>query len=348
LKTMMYALWLCVFYISVCVNGQTQSQCVAASLSLSTCVSTASLTLGAVCDCWNTFQKSYSSCIDSAATLLCTTSIQTVCGEGIVCTFTPATCEEAITSILASTDPCSNFDNFKTFATDLCTSPADALSSLKTCRNFQNTYGCGGECEEDCTALIGNLVTCSDNFSSCTGDKCECFQNFTSCADFTSCSGVNSQIRKSCCEAQFFCSELASNCSSVTNDPISIPDLDDLFINYNNEFIKLWNQALTNVNITIEDCTHITHVNNVVFTVHASFDELTTTVTVVGQHIFEQFSLTIGINGDHISGEIGEGSRKRGLMSYQVTATGQSGSSMISVFILPIILLNGLLYFLFN
>jgi len=157
------------------------------------------------------------------------------------------------------------------------------------------------------------------------------------------------ESEKNCCEAQFSCVELSSDCNSVGNDSVSLTDLDDLFNNFNNDFISLWNKALANDNITIEDCTHVTHDSDVVFTVHASFDDLTTTVDQVGQHIIDQFSKTIGINSDHISGEIGAGSRKRGLMTYQVTATGQgNGSSMLSVFILPIILLNGLLYLLFN
>jgi len=199
---------------------------------------------------------------------------------------------------------------------------------------------------------VGNIVTCSNAFATCTdSNKCACWQNFTACVPFTGCDGVNSTLRKNCCESQFFCSDLAHSCNQTTEDSISIPDLDDLFNRFSNDFIALWNKDLQNVNITIIDCIHVTQGNDVQFTVHASFDETENTAAEVGQHIIDQFSLTIGINEDHISGHLSESTRKRqtGYGTYQITATGAgNGSSMISVFILPIILLNGLLYLLFN
>jgi hypothetical protein len=255
-------------------------------------------------------------------------------------------------SVLLGTvnDPCHALDDFRNRISSLCTSPADALVALITCQNYRASYTtCGGDCPRDCNLLSNNVQVCEAALASCSTvvNGCECYNNFTHCIGaFGNCNGVSGRSRLHCCENQFICS---LDCENET-ESVDLPDVAALFERLSDRFITLWNQALSTASITVTTATHESRGNEIVFTLTITFDELQTSLDIVIDRLVEQFAKTIGINADHLSGKFLEHT-KRNIQSngiVLVTATGANGSSILSVFLLPLILLNGLLYFLFN
>jgi len=286
------------------------------------------------------------------AILLCV-SVVTINGNDCpTCISTLATCI-AETIIPGNPDACGCLSNFKTASGQYCTSPADALLQLTTCNTNKNLCNSGFTCDVDCQALVNLIPGCQQTYSDCTGgDKCVCYTELTACmALYDVCDDVKVTQLKACVENQFDCISVQGTCDSSEHS-ITLSDVDALFNQYNDRFISLWNQALTSVAATVATCQHVATSSKITWTLTVDFNSTQHSIDAVLTAVIGQFSQTVGVQASQLSGVV-LSSSKRGIQgntgTLQVTAAGQgNGSSMVSVFLLPIILFNGLLFLFFN
>jgi hypothetical protein len=161
---------------------------------------------------------------------------------------------------------------------------------------------------------------------------------------------------KVCVEAQVACQTFASVCDT-TQISITIPDVVALFTKYKTELIALWNKALVDVQALVEDCIQASVQNKVTYTVTVSWNETVVSITQVIDAIKIEFAKSLGVKYTQITAyqqvQVAAGAgttTKRAARDDIIVEVNAetSSTSMVTVFIAPIIIFNGLLLWFFN
>jgi len=248
---------------------------------------------------------------------------------------------------------CSCYKNFESAASTLC--PAgDWMGNCSLTNSL-----CGQDtCKFDCNLLNSYIPDCTSKFESCT-DKCQCYQQFPVCilnsVDF--CDLAKIALLKACVETQLTCVTFASQCDS-TDVSIGITEVAALFTKYKTQLIAKWNKTLELAGTIVEDCIQLATETKVTFTVTISWDDTVTNIAQVIANIETEFVKTLGVQASQLTAyqkvaqpQTAAGKKRastRDEIIVEVASTQTSGTSMITVFIAPIIIFNGLLLWFFN
>jgi hypothetical protein len=331
----------------------------------STCLATSPLPGGkTACECWGDFKNVAvsSGCIIEQYSAICLQA-SVLCASATDCAFgIPATtCAQAFTQkalclVTAGIDTaklCSCYKNFESAASTLC--PAgDWMGNCSLTNSL-----CGQDtCKFDCNLLNSYIPDCTSQFESCT-DKCQCYQQFPVCilnsVDF--CDLAKIALLKACVETQLTCVTFASQCDS-TDVSIGITEVAALFTKYKTQLIAKWNKTLELAGTIVEDCIQLATETKVTFTVTISWDDTVTNIAQVIANIETEFVKTLGVQASQLTAyqkvaqpQTAAGKKRastRDEIIVEVASTQTSGTSMITVFIAPIIIFNGLLLWFFN
>jgi len=344
------------------VSGQT---CTSVASDFTTCM--ANIISPDPCTCWNNFK--------GQATKYCTgTDVSNVYAQcaiakvgcsSVDCTsaFNPSDCTDTITALPLcvyqavgdKSAQCNCLNNFISTTNKYCSSAENILLQVATCKGMEEELGCGVDCSISnsyCNLIDQLIPACQNNYSSCAQDDCTCYDAFTGCMEaFNTCSGAQQSTIKACVEKQFGCVSIQGHCDDDISTSVSLTDLDELFNQYTDKFINLWNNRLANWTASIQTCTHTVSSTLVTWKLGVSFNATKYHIHDILTAVIDEFSNTIGVKATQLSGSVLSSSSKRDLQqntgNLQVTAQG-NGSSMISIFLLPIILFNGLLFLFFN
>jgi len=158
-------------------------------------------------------------------------------------------------------------------------------------------------------------------------------------------------------ETQLTCVTFASQCDS-TDVSIGITDVAALFTKYKTQLIAKWNKTLELAGTIVEDCIQLATETKVTFTVTISWDDTVTNIAQVIANIETEFVKTLGVQASQLTAyqkvaqpQTAAGKKRastRDEIIVEVASTQTSGTSMITVFIAPIIIFNGLLLWFFN
>jgi len=316
---------------------------------------------GNICQCFNTFKQSaiVSGCtLEEYYPMCLTASIGCVSVTDCTSGIPPKTCIEAFTqksfclaqALLDKNKMCKCYSDYEAAAATLCTSGVDIQFRLGNCTS--TNLLCPGACTFDCKALQSYLPSCETTFQGCT-DKCTCYSQFSTCIfdSIDVCDVSKLANLKVCVEAQVACQTFVSVCDS-SQISISIPDVVALYNKYKTEFITLWNKGLVKVQTVVEDCIQVTTQNKVSFTVTVSWNDTQVSISQVIDAIKVEFSSSLGVKSSQITAyqqtHVSAGKRATTENIIVELNADSSSTSMVTVFIAPIILFNGLLLWFFN
>lgn len=284
--------------------------------------------------------------------LLVCLSVITVSGQ------TSPGCLSTITTFsecLITGNECSCLSTFINSAATSCTSEVDSAAQLAACTTA-NIGNCAGvSCSSGTNPACITASTCATVFANCTtlnsNNQCPCYGTYSACVAVTACTTAIQASLKQCVGGQFTCASLLGTCTS-TSASVAIADLKTLFDSYANNFLSVWNNALTNVSITISTYTYAQTGNQIVFTLPCNWNVTRYTNDQIKNYIIAEFASTIGVPISQLTAVVKQNAKRdvqQTTGTVTVTANGQgNGSSMVSVFLAPILLLNGLLFFFFH
>jgi len=337
--------------------------CILEMTKYSTCIGTSAIPgYKTACECWGDFKnvavssgcitEEYSSICLQASALQCPTA--TDCAFGIPATTCPqAFTQKALCLVQAGVDTaklCGCYTNFESTAKTLCA----AGDWMGDC-SITNAV-CGQDtCKFDCNLLNSYIPDCTSTFDSCT-DKCQCYAEYPTCilnsVDF--CDLAKVAVLKACVETQLSCVTFAEQCDS-TEISIGITDVVDLFNKYKTQFITRLNKTLEIAGTIVEDCIQTATQTKVTFTVSISWNATLTTLPQVIASIETEFVKTLGVKASQLNTyqkvytQTAAGKRQATRDEIIVEVSSEtSGTSMVTAFIAPIIILNGLLLWFLN
>jgi len=351
-----------VIFFVLSLIATTHGDCISISATYTLCLAQSAIPGSKpACQCWDDFKTNAISngCTTEQFSAFCTVQAAGCPGTSITdCFYTiPATnCVQALAQkglclVAAAADPTKTCSCFKTFQSTAVSLNCPGSQWMGECSAMNALCGTG-TCNFDCNLLNSLMPTCTDTFNSCV-DKCACYAAFPTCilnsVDF--CDLAKLAELKVCLESQLACASFAYQCNS-TEISIGVSEVVALYTKYRTELITRWNKALEIAGSIVEDVTQISTSLKVTFTVTVSWNDTLTTITKVIDQLKIEFSQTLGIQLSRLVAyqKTPPAAKKRAQRDeIIIEATSESSdTSMVTVFIAPIIILNGLLLWFFN